>query len=208
MPNLRIYHLDSGQSTSLGSVGGQRMSPRFSPNGDHLILSTAKGAATSLYKMDLGTKKLEPLTTPTTAIDVAPCYNPDGTKIVYCSDKGGKPQIYIKDAGAGEGTRISFGQGMYFTPVWSPRGDLIAFTRQNGNTFYIGVMRPDGSGERMIDTGYLVEGPTWAPNGREILYVCQETSGSKKGLCSIDIVGFNKRKLNIPDQAHEVTWSS
>ena len=45
--------------------------------------------------------------------------------------------------------RISFGAGRNGTPVWSPRGDLIAFTKRgSGRHFDIGVMRPDGSGER------------------------------------------------------------
>ena len=38
-------------------------------------------------------------------------------------------------------TRISFGGGSYSTPVWSPRGDLIAFTKQTGGEFQIGVMK-------------------------------------------------------------------
>ena len=42
--------------------------------------------------------------------------------------------------------RISFGNGLYGTPVWSPRGDLIAFTKLHKGKFYIGVMRTDGSG--------------------------------------------------------------
>lgn len=206
IPSLHIFDLNSGRSESIGTVDGQRMSPRFSPDGKRLVFSRSRGGVTEICEMDLRSKKVEKLTSSTAAIDVSPCYNPEGTQLTYCSDRGGKPQIYIKDAGGGEGKRISFSQGIYFTPVWSPRGDLIAFTRQNGNTFHIGVMRPDGSGERMLASGYLVEGPTWAPNGREVLYVCKETPGSKKGLCSIDIVGFNKRKIDIPDQAHEVTW--
>ena len=40
--------------------------------------------------------------------------------------------------------RISFGNGRYATPVWSPRADLIAFTRISGGQFSIGVMRPAG----------------------------------------------------------------
>ena len=66
--------------------------------------------------------------------------------------------------------RISFGQGRYSTPVWSPRGDLIAFTKQIGGRFQIGVMRPDGSGERILTDGYQIEGPTWAPNGRVLMF--------------------------------------
>ena len=69
--------------------------------------------------------------------------------------------------------RISYGKGRYATPVWSPKGDLIAFTKMLKGTFYIGVMNPDGSGERLLARGYLVEGPTWAPNGRVLMYFKQ-----------------------------------
>ena len=42
---------------------------------------------------------------------------------------------------------------------------MIAFTKQEGGQFYIGVMEIDGSNERMIAKSFHVEGPTWAPNG-------------------------------------------
>ena len=62
--------------------------------------------------------------------------------------------------------------GRYATPVWSPRGDLIAFTRFGGEAgnFSIGVMHPDGSGERILSEGFSVEGPTFAPNGRVLMF--------------------------------------
>ena len=71
----------------------------------------------------------------------------------------------LRDAGAtgGAAKRISFGEGRYSTPVWSPRGDYIAFTKQKGGTFAIGIMKPDGSGERILTEGFHNEGPTWAP---------------------------------------------
>ena len=62
------------------------------------------------------------------------------------------------------------GDGRYSTPVWSPRGDYIAFTKQLGGRFLIGVMRPDGSGERILTEGFHNEGPTWAPNGRVLMF--------------------------------------
>ena len=48
---------------------------------------------------------------------------------------------------------ISFGDGRYATPVWSPRGDLIAFTKLRVQEFFIGVMRPDGSRREIVDPG-------------------------------------------------------
>ena len=74
--------------------------------------------------------------------------------------------------------RISSGSGSYSTPVWSPRGDLIAFTKRSGGQFLIGVMRPDGSGERILTEGYHNEGPTWAPNGRVLMFF-RESPGAR-----------------------------
>src|ERR1700733_10359682 len=94
--------------------------------------------------------------------------------------------------------RISFGDGKYGTPVWSPRGDLIAFTKLHGGQFYIGVMRPDGSGERQLVEAYHAEGPTWAPNGRVLMYF-KETPGGPNGksahLYSVDLTGYNEREI-------------
>ena len=51
----------------------------------------------------------------------------------------------------------------YGTPVWSPRGDLIAFTKLHKGKFYIGVMRTDGTGERLLTENYYQEAPSWSP---------------------------------------------
>src|SRR5258708_36619288 len=75
--------------------------------------------------------------------------------------------------------RISFGNGRYATPVWSPRGGLIAFTKITEGDFFIVVMRPDGSGERLLTKAFLVEAPTWGPNGRVLMYFQQDTSDSR-----------------------------
>ena len=109
-------------------------------------------------------------------------------------------------ADGGGARRISFGPGRYATPVWSPRGDLIAFTRLNRGKFAIGVMHPDGSGERILSESFAVEGPTFAPNGRVLMF-WRETpardsrgSGFSSRLVSIDITGFNERVVATPDR--------
>jgi TolB protein len=115
------------------------------------------------------------------------------------------------DADGGDARRISFGQGRYATPVWSPRGDLIAFTKIDQSVFYIGVMRPDGSGERLLTDSFLVEGPTWAPNGRVLMYFRQEPSTAAAGggvsLWSIDLTGYNERRVATPLMGSDPAWS-
>jgi TolB protein len=104
--------------------------------------------------------------------------------------------------------RISFGEGRYSTPIWSPRGDLIAFTKQYKGRFLIGVMRPDGTGERILTEGYHNEGPTWAPNGRVLMFF-RETPGERGGpsLWSVDLTGYNERQVPTPGFGSDPAWS-
>ncbi|MGH6981760.1 MAG: Tol-Pal system protein TolB, partial [Stellaceae bacterium] len=121
-------------------------------------------------------------------------------------------QLYVMSANGGGARRISFGSGKYGTPVWSPRGDLIAFTKIEGGQIYIGVMRPDGSGERLLTNAFLVEGPTWAPNGRVLMYFKSGRADSHGGgghsrLWTIDLTGYNEREVVTPQDASDPAWS-
>jgi TolB protein len=89
---------------------------------------------------------------------------------------------------------------------------LIAFTTQTAGKFHIGVMRPDGSGERILTESFLDEAPTWAPNGRIIMFFRQTPSDNKgKGgtsrLYSIDLTGHNLREVITPGDASDPAWS-
>src|ERR1044072_7641926 len=157
--------------------------PRFSPDGNRVVLSRAQNGVSNLFALDLRTRRATRLTD-SQAIDTSPCFSPDGSKITFNSDRGGSQQLYVMSADGGEARRISFGSGKYGTPVWSPRGDLIAFTKIDGGSFYIGVMRPDGSGERLLTDAFLVEGPTWARNGRFLMYFRGGRSGGGRAASS------------------------
>jgi TolB protein len=164
----------------------------------------AQNGNTDIWTMDTRTRRAQRITD-SPAIDTSPCYSPDGSRIVFNSDRGGEPQLYVMNADGSGVQRISKGQGRYSTPVWSPRGDLIAFTRQYQNGFYIGVMRPDGSGERQLASGWLVEGPTWAPNGRVLAFFESDPSG-KTQLHSIDLTGANERIMKTPMDGSDPAW--
>ena len=185
--------------------------PRFAPSGDKLIMSFAQNGMTDIYEMDMRTQAINRLTQ-SASIDTSPSYSPDGAKIVFNSDRGGSQQLYVMDANGANVRRISFNQGRYATPVWSPRGDIIAFTKMANGQFYIGVMNVDGSGERLLANGFLVEGPTWAPNGRVLMYFKQQPfetdgSGGDTNVYRIDITGFNEKRIITPSDASDPAWS-
>ena len=211
-PRVYLFNLASGAQHVLGEFDGMTFAPRFSPDGSRVIMSVAHGGGSDIVTVGVGGGGEQRLTN-SGAIDTSPCYSPDGSQIVFNSDRGGDQQLYIMGAGGGGARRISFGSGRYATPVWSPRGDLIAFTRLSGATFAIGVMAPDGTGERILSESYAVEGPTFCPNGRVIMFWRETPARDSRGsgystrLVSIDITGFNERPVPTPTDASDPAWS-
>ncbi len=209
-PRVFLRDLQTGREESLGRFDGISFAPRFNHDGSRMLMSIANGGTTTINEMDLRTRKMRRLTHSNGAIDTSPSYAPDGHAIVFNSDRGGSQQLYVMDGNGGNVHRISFGQGQYSTPVWSPRGDLIAFTKQYGGQFFIGIMKPDGSGERLLTQSWLDEGPSWAPNGRVIIFTREFPGGrgaNRSKLYSVDVTGFNLREVITPTEASDPAWS-
>jgi TolB protein len=205
-PRVYLFNTETQQREIVGNFPGMTFSPRFTPDGQRVIMSLQQAGNSNLFVMDLRSKATTRLTD-TPAIDTAPCYSPDGSRICFESDRGGKPQIYVMAASGGQAQRISFGDGSYSTPVWSPRGDLIAFTKQSQGNFAIGVMGVDGKGERILTEGYHNEGPTFAPNGRVLMFFRDPGGNGGPTLHTIDITGRNELKVPTPSYASDPAWS-
>jgi len=209
-PRVYLFNLNTGQQEVIGDFPGMTFAPRFSSEGNEVILSMAKDGNSEIFTIDLRTRRQTQLTNHP-AIDTSPSFSPDSREVTFNSDRGGSPQIYVMNRDGSNLRRISRGQGRYYTPVWSPRGDLIAFTRQHAGEFYIGVMRPDGSDERMLVRDYNVEAPTWAPNGRVLSYFRTSRADSRGQITSkiftIDLTGFNERELVTPLDGSDPAWS-
>lgn len=210
-PRVYLFNIDTGRQELVGDFPSMTFAPRFSPDGNKVIMSLAESGNSDVYVMDLRTRRIQRLTR-SPAIDISPSYSPDEKMITFNSDRGGKQQLYVMQADGSDIRRISFGSGSYATPVWSPRGDYIAFTKIESGTFYIGIMRPDGSGERLLSEGFRVEAPTWAPNGRVLMFFRQtrfdsQGKGGAVRLYSIDITGYNERPVETPMDASDPAWS-
>jgi TolB protein len=205
-PRVYLLNIETAQREIVGNFPGMSFAPRFSPDGQRVIMSLQQGGNSNLFVMDLRSKATTRLTD-TPAIDTSPSYSPDGTRICFESDRGGKPQIYIMAASGGPAQRISFGDGSYSTPVWSPRGDTIAFTKQAQGNFAIGIMRTDGQGERILTEGFHNEGPTFAPNGRVVMFFRDPGGNAGPALYTIDLTGRNEQRVPTPGFASDPAWS-
>ena len=202
---IYLFNLETARRESIGQFPGMVYAPRFSPDGGRVAFSVERGGNSDIYVMNLKSRTSARLTSDP-GIDTSASFSPDGSKIVFNSDRGGSPQLYIMNSDGSGVRRISYGSGRYTTPVWSPVGDFVAFTKQTGGEFHIGVMRPDGSDERLLTTSYLDESPTWAPNGRVLMF-SRETSGGPPRLWTVDVTGRILRPAPYPGSGSDPAWS-
>lgn len=220
MPRIALLTLANGRSQIIQSAQGtMSFAPTWSPDGRWIVYTQEQAGNTNLWLMDAASGASRALTNGP-AIDTSPSFSPDGKKLVFESDRSGSPQLYVMPLQATQqGTslprpeRISFGGGSYGTPAWSPRGDLIAFTKritQNGRVqsgSRLGVMRIDGKGERILTHSYLDEAPSWSPNGRVIVFTRQERDETAAtGLYSIDVSARDLTTVRLLEDASDPDW--
>jgi TolB protein len=202
---IYVYDVDKGRQTILFQTANAIFAPRWSPDGRTLLFSMASGGNTDIYKISASGGAPTRLTD-SPGLDVGGSFSPDGRRIVFESDRSGAQQVYVMNADGSGQQRISFGNGRYATPEWSPRGDLVAFTKIVG-TFRIGIMNPDGSGERLLTNGWQDEAPTWSPNGR-VLQFFRTTPGARgeSRIWQVDLTGINERRIPTPVDGSDPSW--
>ena len=205
--SIYLLNLETARRESLGDFKGDMSAPRFSPDGAKVAFSVSRGGNSDIFVMDLRNRSTARLTVDP-SIDTSPSFSPDGARIAFNSDRSGSPQIYVMAADGANPRRISYAQGpgRYTAPVWSPTGEFIAFVKQTGGDFHIGVMKPDGTDERLLTSSYLDEGPTWAPNGRVLMFSREGAGGGPK-LWSVDVTGRVLQPVPYPGSASDPAWS-
>jgi TolB protein len=218
---LRTYLYDIGtgrQEILAENPGSMEYSARFSPDGNSIAFSRVVNGNADIYVIDLARgSSSERRLTRDSSVDTSPSFSPDGSKIVFESDRGAGQQLYIMNengepmtcpSGAREAAcRITFEDGARFgDPVWSPRGDWIAFSVQRRGQFAIGVIEPSGRGFRILTDGYQDESPSWSPNGRVIVFQRTASKGAGPKLYSVDLTARNTRRVPTPRDATNPTW--
>ena len=207
-PQVAMMNSQTGELSVIDELEGLAFSPRMSPDGKSVLASRVDASGnTDIYQIDLGTG-LQSRLTEDPAIDTSPSFSPDGLHFAFESNQTGEQQIFIMPTTGGEAVQISKGEGRYATPVWSPKGDLIAFTKIVDGNFHIGVMNIDGTGERILTQSFIDEAPSWAPNGRALVFF-RETPGEEGSpkLFSISLTGQNMIAIVTPEFASDPSWS-
>lgn len=103
-----------------------------------------------------------------------PTASPDGEEVAYLSDSGGHANVWVaRVRGSGDSRQVTHEwdpQIVIGLPLWSPRGDYIAYYRQRtGGSAELWLVHPDGSGpRRLTETG---GGASWSPDGEWVFHM-------------------------------------
>ena len=151
---------DGSGQTRLTDHPAPDYSPRWSPDGQHLLFISERDGNAEVYVMNTdGSGLLNPSNDP--AHDEFAFWSPDSTRIVFVSYQDGSDPLSIGDGNAEIFIVNADGSGkMNLTanevwdgdPAWSPDGQWIAFTQRVGEQRqgHIHVIRADGSEETRL----------------------------------------------------------
>ena len=206
-PVVYVHELVTGRRIVLSNERGNNSAPSWASDGKSLAVSLSKDGNTQIYRVNADGSNLRRLTQGNT-IDTEPQFSPDGKFLYFTSDRGGNPQIYRMSADGERGEparRITFKQPYATSPRISPDGKYLAYIGGAGGGFKLFLMNlATGDSTPMTDTSFD-ESPSFAANGRYILYSTQV--GGKKVLAAVSVDGYVKQILSVPgSDVRQPSW--
>ncbi len=202
---IYVQNIVTGKRQVVSSGPGINSSPAWSPDGSRLAMTLSKDGNPEIYIKDLRTKKLTRITN-NRAIDTEASFSPDGRKLLFTSDRGGGPQIYEVSVAGGIPHRVTVSMGKYNAgAVYSPDGKMIAMVHQVDSNYRIAVLDLDFHQLNVLTSSRQDESPSFAPNGKMIVY--STTNRGRAELAVVSVDGKIKKRLAVRgSEVREPVW--
>ncbi|MFN0039801.1 MAG: Tol-Pal system beta propeller repeat protein TolB [Burkholderiales bacterium] len=204
-PIVFVHNLVNGTRSIVANYEGSNSAPAWSPGGDKLSVVLTKDGTSNIYLINADGTGLTRLTT-SQAIDTEPSFSPDGKHILFTSDRAGSPQIYrMRADGSGEAERMTFEGAYNVTPRYSPDGKHFIFIHRNEGKFNVAMLDINSRQMQILTSGNLDQSPTFAPNGKIILYA-SEVKG-RGILAAVSSDGRIKQRITVQSgDIREPAW--
>ncbi|OGS92201.1 MAG: Tol-Pal system beta propeller repeat protein TolB [Gallionellales bacterium GWA2_60_18] len=201
---LYVQSLYTGQRLVLADFRGSNSAPAWSPDGKQLAIVLTRDGSSQIYLVRPDGSGLRRLTF-SGAIDTEPNFSPDGRYLLFTSDRGGSAQIYGMPVDGGPELRVTFGEGNNFSPRYSPDGKSFVFTHRESGKFYIATQDFASGQMEILTEGGWEKRPSFAPNGRLILYASEARGRGILATVSSD-GRVKQRMFTQSGDAREPVW--
>jgi TolB protein len=199
-----VQDLSTGQRRTVANFRGDNYAPNWSPDGSKLVIALSKDSVSQIYTIPATGGEPFRVTT-SNAIDTNATFTADGQSIIFVSDRSGGPQLYRVPASGGSPQRISFEGGYNVNPRISRDGKMVAFVNRESGRLRIATMDLASGVINILTEGPLDDSPSFAPNGRTILY--ESKAGGRGTLGAVSVDGRVKSKLTSQSgDVREPAW--
>ncbi len=167
------------RTVSFETTQGTQMNVDVSPDGatilfdllgDLYTVSRSGGSATQL--------------TSGMALDLQPVFSPDGSRILFVSDRSGNENLWMIDADGSNPRAVTTERGDFHfdDPEWSPDGDYVLVRRNEAGSPNAGrqpwLIHLSGGTGMALDDEARGLGFRWGPNGRHVYFRGTEGAGA------------------------------
>ena len=198
------HSLATGQRQVVANFRGSNRAPAWSPDGRQLAVVLSRDGGSQLFLANTDGSNVRRLAQ-SQSIDTEPFFSPDGQTIYFTSDRGGSPQIYRMPASGGEAQRITFEGSYNVSPRVSADGKTLVYIARNGARFQLASMDLASRQVQLLTDTQRDESPSFAPNGRMILYATD--LGGRGVLAAVSSDGRVRHRLTVQAaDVREPTW--
>jgi TolB protein len=203
-PVVYVHTLATGARHAVANFKGSNSAPAFSPDGKSLAVVLTKDGNSEIYLIGIDGSAPRRLTH-NDAIDTEPFFSADGAWIYFTSDRGGSPQVYRMPAAGGDAQRMTFNGDYNISPRVSPDGRLLAYVSRRNDLFQVEVLDIALGQELTVTDTVHDEAPSFAPNGRLLLYATEVGGRGILALASTD--GRARARITGPNgDIREPCW--
>ena len=203
-PVVYVHTVMTGQRRAVANFRGSNSAPAWSPDGRSLAVTLTREGNSQVFLMNADGSNVRRLTT-STGIDTEPSFSADGQSLYFTSDRGGGPQIYRMPVSGGGAQRVTFNGDYNISPRVSPDGRLLAYVARRGGQFKVHVLDIASGQETPVTDTARDESPSFAPNGRMLLYATEVNGRGILASASVD--GRVRTRLSGPSgDIREPTW--
>lgn len=204
-PVVYVQSLTTGGRQAVANFWGSNSAPAWAPDGKRLAVTLTKDGGSHIYLINADGNGEPVRLTSGSAINTEANFSPDGQLLLFTSDRGGTPQIYGMSVNGSDARRLTFEGSYNVTPRFSPDGKSFAFIHRNGNRFSIAVQDLATRQVQLLTEGGIDESPSYAANGRLIVYA--SVVGGRGILSAVSSDGRVKQRLTeYSGDVREPAW--